>query len=59
MNRVDVVALIAGLLLTGVAVCSLWLSVFGSIDWQVVQVVAPLSLVIVGVLGLALSRNRP
>jgi hypothetical protein len=40
-------------------VCSLWLSVFGSIDWQVVQVVAPLSLVIVGVLGLAFSRNRP
>jgi hypothetical protein len=58
MKRVDVVALIAGLLLTGVAVGSLWLSLTGSIDWDLLKVAAPLVLVVVGVLGLALSRNR-
>jgi hypothetical protein len=58
MKRVDVVALIAGLLMTGVAVGSLWLSLTGSIDWGLVKVAAPLVLVVVGVLGLALSRNR-
>lgn len=58
MKRVDVVALIAGLLMTGVATGSLWLAFTGSINWQVIRVVAPLALVVVGVLGLALSRNR-
>jgi hypothetical protein len=58
MKRVDVVALVAGLLLTGVAACSLWLTFTGSIDWEVIRVAAPLVLVVVGVLGLALSRNR-
>jgi len=59
MRRLDVVALVAGLLLTGIAACSLWYTFAGSIDWQVVRVVAPLTLVIVGVLGLTLSRSRP
>lgn len=58
MRRVDVVALIFGLLLAGVAVASLWLTFTGSINWQLVRAVAPLSLVVVGVVGLALSRNR-
>lgn len=57
MRRVDVVALIAGLLLTAVAGCSLWVSFGGSIDWRLVRVAAPLSLVVVGVLGLSLSRR--
>ncbi|HEX8488265.1 MAG TPA: hypothetical protein VF642_06970 [Propionibacteriaceae bacterium] len=58
MKRVDVVALMAGLLLTGVAACSLWYSLTASMDWQLLKVVAPASLVVVGALGLALSRNR-
>jgi divalent metal cation (Fe/Co/Zn/Cd) transporter len=58
MKRVDVVALIAGLLLTGVAACALWYSVTATMDWQLLKVVAPAVLVVVGVLGLALSRNR-
>jgi hypothetical protein len=58
MRRVDVVALIAGLLLTGIATGSLWLAFNGSIDWQLVKVLAPLALVVVGVLGLAFSRDR-
>jgi hypothetical protein len=58
MRRVDVVALMSGLLLTAIAVGSLWLTFGGRIDWQLLRVVAPLSLVVVGVLGLALSRNR-
>lgn len=58
MKRVDVVALIAGLLLTGIASASLWLAFTGAIDWHLVSVATPLALVMVGVLGLALSRNR-
>jgi hypothetical protein len=55
---VDVVALVSGLLLSGVAVAALWLAFTGSIDWQLVKVIAPLILVISGIVGLALSRNR-
>ncbi len=58
MKRVDVVALIFGLLLTGVAAGALWFTFTGSIDWALVRVAAPLVLVVVGVVGLALSRNR-
>ena len=54
----DVVALILGLVLTSVAVGSLWLSFGGSINWQLVKIIAPLGLIAAGVLGLALSRNR-
>jgi hypothetical protein len=58
MKRVDVVALVAGLLLTGVASTSLWLTFTGSVDWPLIKVISPLVLVVVGVIGLALSRNR-
>ena len=56
-NR-DVVALIFGLVFTSIAVGSLWLSFVGSINWQLVKIIAPLGLIAAGVLGLALSRNR-
>jgi len=54
----DVVALIFGLVFTSIAAGSLWLSFVGSINWQLVKIVAPLGLIAAGVLGLALSRNR-
>lgn len=54
----DVVALIFGLALTVVALGALWLSLVGSINWSMVKIVAPLGLVVVGVLGLFLSRPR-
>ena len=54
----DVVALIFGLVFTSIAVGSLWLSFVGSINWQLVKIIAPLGLIAAGVLGLALSRNR-
>jgi len=57
-KRVDVVALVSGLLLSGIAVGALWLAFTGSIDWQLVKIIAPLILVISGIVGLALSRNR-
>ena len=58
MRRLDVVALVSGVLLTGVAAASLWWSITGSINWELLKIVAPLALVAVGVVGLALSRNR-
>ena len=58
MKRVDVVALVFGVLMTGIAVGSLWFAFTGSIDWGLLRVAAPLALVVVGVVGLALSRNR-
>jgi hypothetical protein len=54
----DVVALIFGLLLCGVALVSLWLTFVGPLNWQVIRIVAPMGLVAVGVVGLVLSRNR-
>ena len=56
MRRLDVTALNAGLLLAAVAVLGFW-GAFGEIDWQLVSIAAPLSLVVIGVLGLALSRQ--
>lgn len=58
MRNVDVLALISGLLLTVVAVTSLWFTHTGSVDWQLVRMLAPLSLVGAGVLGLAVSRTK-
>lgn len=58
-RRYDVVAMIFGLLVTGVALGSLWLTFIGSLNWALVKIIAPLGLVAAGVLGLAMSRNRP
>ena len=58
MRRVDVVALVFGVLLTAVACGALWLAFAGFINWEVVRILAPLLLVVVGVAGLALSRQR-
>jgi hypothetical protein len=58
MKHTDVMALVSGLLLTGVAAGSLWWTFTGSIDWALVKIAAPLVLVLVGLLGLVLSRNR-
>ena len=58
MRRVDVVALVLGVVLTAVAVMSLWSTLVGAINWRIVQIVAPLGLVATGIIGLALSRNR-
>jgi hypothetical protein len=54
----DVVALLLGLLLTSVALGSLWQTFVGSLNWHLIKVAAPLGLVAIGVVGLALSRNR-
>ena len=54
----DVVALIFGLLLCCVALGSLWLTLVGPLNCEVIRIVAPMGLVAVGVVGLVLSRNR-
>jgi hypothetical protein len=58
MRNPDVVALVFGLLLSAVAVAALWQSFVGALDWELLKIAAPLALVMIGVLGLALSRNR-
>lgn len=57
-KRVDVLALTAGLLLTGTAAASLWVTFGGTLSWAVLRVLIPLVLVVIGVLGLMLTRNR-
>ncbi len=57
MRRRDTVALIFGLLLTGVALGALWFSVTGTLDWDVLKLAIPIGLVAVGVAGLAVSRT--
>jgi hypothetical protein len=58
MRSVDVTAFVVGAVLSGVAVLALWMVFAGSVDWGIVRIVAPLGLVAVGILGLALARNR-
>lgn len=54
----DVVALIAGVVFSFVALGGLWLALLGPLPWSVIKIAAPLGLVALGVGGLALSRNR-
>lgn len=58
MRRPDVVALVFGVVISAVAALALWLSLGGAVNWSGLKIAAPLGLVVVGVLGLALSRNR-
>ena len=58
MRSVDVTAFVVGAVFSGIAVLALWMAFAGSVDWGIVRVVAPLGLVAVGILGLALARNR-
>lgn len=58
MRRVDVASLIVGLLLTALAGLALWWSFDNTVNWDVVKVATPLILVVVGIVGLSLSRNR-
>ncbi|MFT4295241.1 MAG: hypothetical protein QM582_07495 [Micropruina sp.] len=56
MRRIDVAALNVGLVCTGLAVLALY-AAFGTVDWKLVSVLAPLGLVLIGLAGLLLSRN--
>lgn len=58
MKRLDVTSLIVGLLLTGIAGVALWQSLVGQVDWRAIKIAAPLTLVVLGIIGLSLSRNR-
>jgi hypothetical protein len=58
MRSVDVLALVLGVVFSAIAGLVLWMSLFGSVNWEVVRIAAPLGLVTLGVVGLALSRNR-
>ena len=57
-TKPDVVSLIFGVLITAIALLALWTSYVGTVDWQLLKIAAPLSLVVLGVAGLALSRSR-
>ncbi|MFT4166431.1 MAG: hypothetical protein QM650_14430 [Microlunatus sp.] len=56
MKRRDSVALIFGLLLSAVAVGSLWFAITGVVDWDVLKLAIPIGLVVVGIAGLLVSR---
>ncbi|SDT02359.1 hypothetical protein [Microlunatus soli] len=57
-RRPDAVSLILGLLTTALALAALWLSLGGSVEWSTLKVAAPLTLVVIGIIGLAASRSR-
>ena len=57
-HRFDVLALVTGLLVTGVALVALWFSLGGSVEWSLIKIAAPLLLVVAGIVGLTLSRHR-
>lgn len=56
-GRVDIPALVVGLLGLMLAGLGLWRA-FGAVNWSLVGVAIPLVLVLVGLLGLVLSRPR-
>ena len=53
----DVTALVFGLIVTTIAGAALWRVFMGDLNWSLVKVAAPLGLVVIGVIGLALSRR--
>lgn len=55
--RTDVVALVVGLVAVAIAALGLW-AAFGTVNWAMVAVAAPVSLVVVGLVGLLASRGR-
>lgn len=57
-RRPDAVSLILGLLTTALAACGLWVSLGGDISWSTVKIAAPLVLVLIGIIGLAVSRPK-
>ena len=57
MNRFDVVALVAGVCFACLALAVLSDALIAPLTWGLVKVVAPIVLVVVGVVGLALSRR--
>ena len=58
MKRYDVVALVSGVCFLCLALAVLGNALLAPLSWSLVKVVAPIVLVVVGVVGLALSRNR-
>ena len=48
--------MIFGLLLSAVAVGSLWFSITGALDWDVLKLAIPIGLVVIGIAGLVVSR---
>lgn len=56
-RRTDVPGLVVGLLLLVLAGLGLW-TAFGTVNWAWVGVATPLVFVLVGMLGLMLSRSR-
>lgn len=55
-QRIDLVAFVMGLLLAEVAIVALW-NAFGSVDWRLLGIAAPLTLVVIGGIGLLFSRT--
>ncbi len=55
---VDVTALVLGLIALLLAALGL-LESFGTINWTIIGLIAPLTLVVIGLLGLAWSRPKP
>lgn len=58
MKRIDVFSLVIGMILTGLAAGALWFSITGSLNFEFLKIAAPVALVVIGVLGLILSRQR-
>ncbi len=57
-TRVDLVSFIFGMIMVAVAGVTLWMTFIGAVRLEWLKVAAPLFLVLVGVLGLTLSRTR-
>lgn len=57
-RRPDAVSVVLGLLATILALGGLWLTFGGRVEWSTLRIVAPLVLVLIGIIGLAAARPR-
>ena len=56
MRRIDVAALNVGMVCVGLAALAMC-AAFGTVNWNIVSIIAPLGLVVIGLTGLLLSRT--
>ena len=56
MRRIDVAALNVGMVCVGLAALAMCAAI-GTVNWNIVSIIAPLGLVVIGLTGLLLSRT--
>lgn len=57
-QRLDVSSLVWGLLFLMLAMLGGWVAIRGFVNWTLIRITGPIILIVLGVIGLRLSRPR-